>query len=77
LCDGTNGVLGLDCVSVGGYPRKTEGRPWAPMNDAYPEGYPRYASRAQVHHGFLNLAVPDPSTLPICNGQNGKEGIDC
>ena len=44
-CDGSNGVVGLDCVSVLNYPRKTDGRPWGPMNDAYPEGYPRYASR--------------------------------
>jgi hypothetical protein len=48
LCDGSNGVVGLDCLSTGGYPRKTSGRPHTPMNDAYPPGHPRYASRAQM-----------------------------
>jgi hypothetical protein len=48
LCDGSNGVVGLDCQSTGGYPKKTAGRPWAPMNDAYPPGHPRYASRIQL-----------------------------
>jgi hypothetical protein len=45
LCDGSNGVVGLDCLSVNGFPLKTAGRPWGPMNDAYPPGHPRYASR--------------------------------
>jgi hypothetical protein len=49
LCDGSNGVVGLDCLSTGSYPRKTEGRPYTPMNDAYPEGHPRYASRMQLN----------------------------
>jgi hypothetical protein len=47
LCDGSNGVVGLDCASTNGFPLKTAGRPYAPMNDAYPPGHPRYASRAQ------------------------------
>ena len=44
-CDGSNGVVGLDCLSARDFPKKTAGRPWAPMNDAYPEGWPRYESR--------------------------------
>ena len=48
LCDGSNGVVGLDCFHTRGYPKKTEGRPHAPMNDAYPPGFPRYASRLQI-----------------------------
>jgi hypothetical protein len=48
LCDGSNGVVGLDCLSTNGYPRKTAGRPYTPMNDAYPAGHPRYASRVQI-----------------------------
>jgi len=77
LCDGTNGVLGLDCSSVQGYPRKTEGRPWGPMNDAYPEGYPRYASRAQMSPANDEYPIIDTSSLPVCNGTNGRENIDC
>merc|ERR1711990_866179 len=48
LCDGSNGVVGLDCASVNGFPLKTAGRPYTPMNDAYPPGHPRYASRIQL-----------------------------
>ena len=74
-CDGSNGVVGLDCVSVLGYPRKTDGRPWAPMNDAYPEGHPRYASRAQINHPNL---VQGPHAVPECTGSKGEEpGNNC
>jgi hypothetical protein len=48
LCDGSNGVVGLDCQSTNGFPLKTAGRPYTPMNDAYPPGHPRYASRVQT-----------------------------
>jgi hypothetical protein len=30
LCNGENGVHGVDCVSTGNYPRKLSGRPYAP-----------------------------------------------
>ena len=39
------------------------------MNDAYPEGYPRYASRAQTK-GEEDDAEAEP-VLPACNGKNG------
>mgnify|MGYP003330320754 CR=1 FL=1 len=51
-CDGSNGIFGLDCSSVRGYPKKTAGRPWGgftdgrqlggkgEMNDAYPHDHP-------------------------------------
>jgi len=76
-CDGSNGILGLDCESVRGYPRKTEGRPWGPMNDAYPEDYPRYASRAQVEGPKCNYPIIDATTLPVCNGTNGIPNLNC
>ena len=51
-CNGGNGVAGLDCLSAWGYPRKTAGRPYGPMNDAYTPDGPTYASRLQTesHH---------------------------
>ena len=30
LCDGSNGVVGMDCLSSRDYPRKLEGTPYAP-----------------------------------------------
>lgn len=82
LCDGSNGVVGLDCQSTGGYPKKTAGRPWAPMNDAYPPGHPRYASRVQLlgddegEEPKRNNTTDEDDTapeakLPSCTGKNG------
>jgi len=84
-CDGSNGVVGLDCQSAWGYPKKTAGRPWAPMNDAYPAGFPRYASRAQMRgdepEPKNNTTEEDDAEkitpLPDCNGKNGVKGVDC
>ena len=46
VCDGSNGVVGLDCLSAHNFPRKTfPDRPYGPMNDAYEADHPRYASR--------------------------------
>lgn len=47
-CNGSNGVVGLDCQSTNGFPLKTAGRPYAPMNDAYTPDGPTYASRMQM-----------------------------
>jgi len=30
LCDGSNGVVGVDCLFIRDYPRKLEGTPYAP-----------------------------------------------
>ena len=30
LCDGSNGVVGMDCLSSGDYPRKLNATPYAP-----------------------------------------------
>ena len=87
-CDGSNGVVGLDCQSVYGYPKKTAGRPWGPMNDAYPEGFPRYASRIQLageddgETPKRNNSTDEDDTaketpLPVCDGKNGIPKVDC
>ena len=30
LCDGSNGVVGVNCLASGNYPRKLTGTPYAP-----------------------------------------------
>ena len=30
LCDGSNGVVGMDCLASGNYPKKLTGTPYAP-----------------------------------------------
>jgi hypothetical protein len=30
ICDGSNGVIGVNCASTGNYPRKLVGTPFAP-----------------------------------------------
>ena len=90
-CNGGNGVAGLDCQSAWGYPKKTVGRPYGPMNDAYPEGHPRYASRAQQDNNdnsadtgtTRNASTDEADTetipeLPLCTGAKGENrGVDC
>ena len=81
-CNGGNGVAGLDCQSALGYPKKTVGRPYGPMNDAYPEGHPRYASRAQQDNTVdtgngRNTTTDEDDTeaipeLPLCTGAKGE-----
>ena len=55
------------------------------MNDAYPEGFPRYASRVQLAGDdgpARNATTEEDDTaaetpLPVCNGSNGIKGVDC
>ena len=47
------------------------------MNDAYPEGYPRYASRAQMGPANDEYPIIDTTSLPVCNGTNGRVNVDC
>jgi hypothetical protein len=86
LCDGSNGVVGLDCLSAWNYPKKTVGRPHTPMNDAYMAGAPRYASRAQQDDAVeaKNTTTEEDDTaaepkLPSCVAGDKKmvAGVDC
>jgi hypothetical protein len=86
LCDGSNGVVGLDCLSAWNYPKKTVGRPHTPMNDAYMAGAPRYASRVQQDDTVEakndtteeDDTAPEP-VLPTCVAGDAKmvPGVDC
>jgi hypothetical protein len=59
------------------------------MNDAYPPGHPRYASRVQLGQdgdapdaGQRDNATEEDQmeaepALPSCTGKNGVQGVDC
>ena len=35
MCDGSNGVVGVDCLHSRDYPRKLDGTPYAPHGDHF------------------------------------------